>query len=118
MIDDVRSSYGAPDKVDTTNRHPLWRGFVDTYYYGSSFKVIFSDGSAVFMDTTLNNGLATPAGIRVGSQKQTVIDTYGEHDSQARNYYYYEATDNNTLGLKIIFNSRGKVTAIYAGSFE
>ena len=67
----------------------------------------------------LKEGYALPTAIfGLISLVRSVIDTYGEPDSQARNYYYYEATDNNTLGLKIIFNSRGKVTAIYAGSFE
>ena len=117
-IDEVRSSYNAPDKVDTTDRHPLWRGFVDTYYYGTSFKVIFSNCSAVFISSTANNGLGTPSGIYVGNSKQSVIDTYGEPDNKTRNYYYYKDEDNNNLGMKFIFNSREKITAIYVGSFE
>ena len=117
-IDDVRNSYGAPDKVDTTNRHPLWRGFVDTYYYGSSFKVIFSDGNTLFISSTANNGLGTPAGVLVGMNRNTLRDVYGSPDGHASNYYFYQSESNSYVGLKFMLNSQGKITAIYAGSFD
>ena len=46
-VDYVRGIYGAPSKVSTTSQHPLWRGWVDTYHYGTSVDVIFCNDAMV-----------------------------------------------------------------------
>ena len=121
--DYVKSIYGEPDRITTTYNHALWRGKIDEYYYGDSFHIILSDDKVIWLGTTANNGLATPAGIRVGMKVSTLIDVYGNGKAHRDRYgnicdYYYRSVKSEYSALKFGVDRNGIITAIYAGSFD
>ena len=59
--DYVKSIYGEPDNVTTTYNHVLWSGKIDNYYYGDSFHIVLRNDQVIWLGSTANNGLATPA---------------------------------------------------------
>lgn len=117
-MDYVRSIYGAPAKVSTTSRHPLWRGQVDTYHYGTTMDVVFCNTAMVHADCRGNNGWGTPAGITVGMTKETVLRLYGEPDSEGKGSFFYQSESNGDHGIKFMFDDAGKIKSIHVGAFD
>ena len=117
-IDYVRGIYGAPSKVSTTNQHPLWRGWIDTYYYGGTVDITFCNALMIHADCKGNNGWATPAGITVGMDRETVLRLYGEPDRKEKGNFFYQSESNDHIGIKFVFNGAGKIASIHIGLFD
>ena len=117
--DYVKSVYGEPDNIATTYDHPLWGGRIDEYLYGDSFRITLQNGRVIRVDSTANNGLATPAGIKVGMDISSVMDVYGTGRYIAsQNAYYYRSINDEYLAIKFVVDSNGTVKAIYTGLFD
>ena len=123
-VDYVREIYGSPERNIVNEKSPLFTGYLNRYYYGNSFSILFRNGSALRLETTAKNGIKTPSGISVGSDESLVIDAYGDCDEKRTAIYgkvvsrYYHIDDNKNIGLKFNFDSKGIVTSIYAGQFD
>ena len=64
--------YGRPTRVDNPDS-----GF-RTVYYGDSVRISYGEGQIGSITVTANNGWATPAGIRVGSNIDSAVKVYGD----------------------------------------
>ena len=75
---EVEEIYGAP----TTRTEPKWsdarNDMIDTYTYGTSFRVMFIGDRAEFINTDAPNGIATPAGVTVGDPQSKILRIYGK----------------------------------------
>lgn len=121
--DYVKSIYGEPTNMTTTTKHALWTGKIDNYYYGDSFTVIFRNGEVICLGTTADNGLSTPAGIKVGMKASYLVDVYasGKETKNKKGIvtsYFYRSEKDSYTGLRFDVNERGIITAIYAGQFD
>lgn len=121
--DYVKNIYGEPDNVTTTYNHALWSGKIDNYYYGDSFQIVLRNDQVIWLGSTANNGLATPAGIKVGMKASTLTDVYATGKAYRDRYgnvesYYYRSDDDEYKGLKFTVNRNGIITGIYAGLFD
>ena len=80
-INDVQRIYGAPTKSKYED-FSMWGGQTRfyTYYYGNgSYSVTTTNGLGVVgVTTTANNGIGTPAGIKVGMSSGRLAMVYGE----------------------------------------
>ena len=94
----VWNYYGKPEDIIQYHEDSM---IVTSYFYGASH-VKFHDNEAVNIGVNLNNGWATPAGIRVGIAKEDVIRLYGQPDFIAdphpsvghlTKYYYYDSSN-------------------------
>lgn len=109
--DYVRSIYGEPDKI---TKRPETGKFSDseiteTWNYGDSFSISFSNDWVFCLSVDGLNGLATPDGIKVGDSESKLISTYGR--KWKLGYWYKSDNDCNlTIGVK-----NGKITRIFAG---
>lgn len=118
----VKSIYGEPDRVTSTNNDPLYKT-VEKYYYGNSFLVEFSNSKAVWISISAHNGLATPAGVEVGMKMSTLHDVYGPPTKVARDrngkvtMYYYGSYKSEYIGLRFDIKNE-TITKISAGSFD
>ena len=67
----LKSVYGEPTRYETVNG-----GVV--YNYNNTFRVLFASGKYMYwLETTANNGIGTPSGVRVG-MPESVLEKYGE----------------------------------------
>ena len=120
----VESVYGFPDRIISNESSPLFTGYLDTYYYGDTFSILFQNSSVLRLQTTANNGIHTPSGIAVGSDNSLIEDAYGTADNTQTAIFgkivskYYHIKDNENIGLKFNFDGKGKVISIYAGQFD
>lgn len=82
-IDYVKSIYGEPTSVSKKGKNYLYDGLYSyNITYGDSFTLSVvenSDGTeeVIDIDSTANNGLAMPCGIKVGSQIGEVYKNFG-----------------------------------------
>ena len=80
-INSVQRIYGAPTKIEYED-FSMWGGQTRfyTYYYGNgSYSVTTTNGLGVVgVATTANNGISTPAGIKVGMSSGRLAMVYGE----------------------------------------
>ncbi|MFP8920001.1 hypothetical protein ACFCTO_07245 [Megasphaera indica] len=88
----MESIYGQPvlDKVKPCNL-PAFSQY--TYKYGDTISIFSIGGKVIFsVETTANNGWATPAGVAVGMKKSVLYDIYGkeDHTFQRNGITYYE----------------------------
>jgi len=121
--DYIKSIYGEPDNVTTTHNHALWSGKIDNYYYGDSFQIVLRNDQVIWLGSTANNGLATPAGIKVGMKASMLTDVYATGAPRRDRYgniisYYYRSIQNEYLGLKFDVDAKGIIKGIYAGQFD
>ena len=112
----VRSIYGEPDKL-SKGRDPSGN-YYEKWLYGDSFEIWFSGENKLGVDVvkiTSANGLATPAGIKVGSRVSEVQDKYGNP------YFPYRGPSGSyryrgRLDCDLVFAiSNGVVVSIGAG---
>lgn len=69
----IKSIYGEPTKIEN---HTI--GVYDkTFYYGDSFIIHMLGSHAMAIISNANNGLATPAGITVGTKAGDLYKIYG-----------------------------------------
>ena len=109
--DYVRSVYEEPDKI---TRRPETGKFSDsditeTWEYGDSFSISFSNDWVFCLSVNGPNGLATPDGIKVGDSETKVISTYGRKWKLG---YWYKSEHDCSLTIGV---TNGKVTRIFAG---
>lgn len=71
FFSDYKKIYGRPTRVDNPDS-----GF-RTEYYGDSVEISYGEGIVSSITVTANNGWATPAGIRVGSNIDSAVKAYG-----------------------------------------
>ena len=118
----VTDIYGAPARTVSTAAHPLWKGQVDTYYYGDSLQVVLCDGQVVHVTSKNNNGLGTPAGAAVGMTEAALMDLYGAGEAVTDKAgvviaHYYGSEADASVGLKASVRD-GIVTELSAGAFD
>ena len=118
----VTDIYGAPARTASTAAHPLWKGQVDTYYYGDSFQVVLCDGQVVHVTSKDNNGLGTPAGATVGMTEAALTELYGAGEVVTDKAgvviaHYYGSETDASVGLKASVRD-GIVTELSAGAFD
>ena len=88
---------------------------VEHWKYGDSFEIYFYSERRESPDLilcTAANGLATPAGIKVGSRASEVIDKYGEPAFKNSSQYLYKGAADCELVFGI---ENGRVCRIAAG---
>lgn len=111
-MDYVRSVYGEPTKIKTDKTpYQSW----SYYRYGNSVElaVLDNDNTVHEIQVTANNGFATPAGVTVGMDRNTLYSVYGRPMSSNSTGCFYSASAD--CGLTFTFNSRtGKITKIVA----
>jgi len=67
----LKSVYGEPTRYERQNDSVI-------YNYNNTFRVMFANGKYMYwLETTANNGIGTPSGVRVG-MPESVLDQYGE----------------------------------------
>lgn len=121
--DYVKSIYGEPDKLTTSDGSAIYAGVFQTYIYGNTFKVEIGGNQVIHVSTTANNGLGTPAGVTVGMDKKILESLYGLPKNVIRDKnhntigYYYRSEQSDYIGLRFEIRN-GKITAIYAGDFD
>ena len=72
----LKSVYGEPTSYDKSDDGVNYGGVI--YNYNNTFKVYYADGKYMYwLETTANNGIGTPSGIRVG-MPESVLEKYGE----------------------------------------
>lgn len=105
----VRSIYGEPDKLSKGTDHS--GHYYEHWTYGDSFDIWFwgNEGALVvqIVRTTAANGLAIPAGIKVGSRASEVEAKYGKSKS-----YWYKGSNDCNLSFEV---KNGVVVSIGAG---
>lgn len=110
-IDYVKSIYGEPSTVGKKVKNYLYEGITYDVTYGDSFilKVLIeSDGTEniVNINSTANNGLAMPCGIKVGSPVGDMYKNFGmpwrTNFKKDGTYSYAYRTDYTT---KILFTT-------------
>ena len=84
----VRSIYGEPGKLSKWVND--YGSNCEEWVYGDSFEVWFTKDEVTLLRTTAPNGLATPAGIKVGSRASEVLEKYGEPLSRQSTQYWYK----------------------------
>ena len=84
----VRSIYGEPGKLSKWVND--YGSNCEKWVYGDSFEVWFTKDEVTLLRTTAPNGLATPAGIKVGSRASEVLEKYGEPLSRQSTQYWYK----------------------------
>ena len=110
----IRSIYGEPTKI-SRSWSKSWEAITERWEYGDSFIMIFVGDSTeypYFMKCTAANGLATPAGIKVGSPASEVIEKYGKPPFDGNGSYRYKGRGDCDFVFSV---ANGVVTAIYAG---
>ena len=111
----VRSIYGEPGKKSEWTDED--GGFNEKWTYGDSFEIWFfgknkNKLSVQLIRTNAANGLATPAGIKVGSRASEVLEKYGEPFIKQAYQYHYKGTYDCDLVFGI---ENGVVNHIGAG---
>jgi len=120
--DYVRSVYGEPERIVKSNSR--FTGPMQTYYYGTSFRLMVKDGKVTQLDSTGNNGIKTPSGISVGMTRNDLETIYGKPNRVNRDSagyisdYYYGSDSNYYTGAKFNFNGSGRISAISIGYFD
>ena len=112
--DYIQSIYGEPnDKTKKWSK--AVEDMVEHWKYGDSFEIYFYSERRESPDLilcTAANGLATPAGIKVGSRASEVIDKYGEPAFKNSSQYLYKGAADCELVFGI---ENGRVCRIAAG---
>ena len=111
---EVEAIYGAPTERTEPVKGAMFGEMMDTYTYGTSFQVIFVKDTAMYVITTAHNGIATPAGVRVGDPSDKVMRTYGkphrytQNESGKESFVYRDARE-----VAIVFSAEnGVITRI------
>ena len=111
---EVEAIYGAPTERTEPVKGAMFGEMMDTYTYGTSFQVIFVKDTAMYVITTAHNGIATPAGVRVGDPSDKVMRTYGkphrytQNESGKEGFGYRDARE-----VAIVFSAEdGVITRI------
>jgi len=117
LSNDYEKIYGRPTRVSDPDS-----GF-RTVYYGDSVELSYSEGILTSVEVTANNGWATPAGIKVGSNIDSAVKAYGNphhHKYESQTAVY--AWEGRVIGwggkergahLVISFNKNGgRITKI------
>ena len=111
---EVEAIYGAPTERTEPVKGAMFGEMMDTYTYGTSFQVIFVKDTAMYVITTAHNGIATPAGVRVGDPADKVMRTYGkphrytQNESGKESFVYRDARE-----VAIVFSAEnGVITRI------
>ena len=111
---EVEEIYGAP----TTRTEPKWsdarNDMIDTYTYGTSFRVMFIGDRAEFINTDAPNGIATPAGVTVGDPQSKILRIYDKpyrysKEENGRETFVYR--DQYHIGLAFTAQ-KGFITSI------
>ena len=115
----VRQTYGPPKSIERSFFAPR-NQFIRDYQYGESFlvSILETDGTVFrMMSMGQKNGIATPAGVKVGDPFTDVISKYGypdlrQIDGETDYYWYFGEGEKGNLVFHI---SYGKVTGIVCG---
>ena len=117
---EVEAIYGAPTERTEPVKGAMFGEMMDTYTYGTSFQVIFVKDTAMYVITTAHNGIATPAGVRVGDPSDKVMRTYGkphrytQNESGKESFVYRDARE-----VAIVFSAEnGVITRIGIVGYE
>ena len=120
--DYVRGIYGEPDRIVKSNSR--FTGPMQTYYYGTSFRLMMKNDKVEQLDSTGNNGIKTPSGICVGMTRSDLEATYGKPNKVNRNTagyisnYYYGSENNFYTGAQFRFDGSGRISSISIGYFD
>ena len=111
---EVEAIYGAPTERTEPVKGAMFGEMMDTYTYGTSFQVIFVKDTAMYVITTAHNGIATPAGVRVGDPSDKVMRTYGKPHRYTQNESGKESfVYRDPYGIAIVFSAEnGVITRI------
>ena len=111
---EVEAIYGAPTERTDPVKGAMFGEMMDTYTYGTSFQVIFVKDTAMYVITTAHNGIATPAGVRVGDPSDKVMRTYGKPHRYTQNESGKESfVYRDPYGIAIVFSAEnGVITRI------
>ena len=111
---EVEAIYGAPTERTEPVKGAMFGEMMDTYTYGTSFQVIFVKDTAMYVITTAHNGIATPAGVRVGDPADAVMRTYGKPHRYTQNESGKESfVYRDPYGIAIVFSAEnGVITRI------
>ncbi len=87
-VEYVESIYGAPDKILESDARTV------EWYYGETFQIRFTDGRAVFVCSSANNGLNTPDDVGVGMKGRLIKKVFGRPSEKfkfdRRKVYVYD----------------------------
>ena len=117
---EVEAIYGAPTERTEPKMSAALDAMMDTYTYGTSFKVVFVADQVMYLNTSAHNGIATPAGVTVGDPKDKVMHTYGKpwrdtkYEDGKENFVYRDKYD---IGL-LFRTEKGKITYIGIVGYE
>lgn len=118
----VRSIYGEPTRVTRYDMQDL-----PMYYYGDSFSIVFTSDEKKFiysMQSSANNGIATPRKITVGSTQSDVINAYGNptkatYDSKRNMMTCFYDAGYDYFGIAFHFDPKTRtVSKIMMGMFD
>ena len=117
---EVEAIYGAPTERSEPVKSAAMDEMMDTYTYGTSFQVIFVKDMAMFIISTANNGIATPAGVTVGDPADAVMRTYGKPHRYSRSESGNESfVYLDPYGIAIVFSAEGgSITRIGIVGYE
>ena len=117
---EVEAIYGAPTERTEPVKSAAMDEMMDTYTYGTSFQVIFVKDMAMFIISTANNGIATPAGVTVGDPADAVMRTYGKPHRYSRSESGNESfVYLDPYGIAIVFSAEdGSITRIGIVGYE
>jgi len=121
-LDYVQSVYGNPTRITEVKRDMF--GFYKTYYYGSSFYFEVRNGVVTHLYSAANNGINTPAGVKVGMTKANLEAIYGKPNNVLKDRfgnldsYYYASYLSFNLGARFYFDKSGRITLISVGDFD
>ena len=108
----VQKIYGMPN-----HRGESYTGDGDrleVWTYGDSFSIYFMGNTVVLLKTTANNGIKTPAGLSVGSNINTVYNTYGApFVDQSPNALWYRTSDGVDLVYMFKYNKCSEIRCGY-----
>ncbi len=93
----VKQVYGEPSSYDPHGTDSV------IYNYNGTFKIMFASGKYMYwIETTANNGIATPSGVTVG-MNESVLNQYGDT--------YYDKYEHG-INYKA-FWARGRILLIF-----
>ena len=113
-IDYVKSIYGEPSLISKDN-------YSATYRYGSTVTIkthTFDNERVFYIETTDNNGFATPSGLAVGMKKKDMLNLYGSPRSISKDgfnrecFIYGDKYASGGAGMYISINKENTIVAI------
>ena len=107
----VKRIYGMPEQRELSYSR-MDGDYIEVWTYGGSFEIHFIGDAVVFMKSTANNGIKTPAGFTVGSNINAIRNYLGTPFVEYNDCLWYQTTDGVDLAFYFI---NGKVYEIRTG---